>query len=198
MNELYRLPEGHARVSVEVKKSAFHAFATEVKNKDAATSVLMAEKQRYPAARHHCWAYVIGQPQQPEHASMSDDGEPSGTAGKPILNIIQHHNIGNTMIVVSRYFGGIKLGASGLIRAYAGAAKEALGQLATVPYVHQISITACMSFDKEHAFRHELMLASGTIEHTDYANTITISARVPQANKGALAEKCAILGIRII
>ncbi|RPJ67652.1 YigZ family protein [Alteromonas sediminis] len=193
----YFLPNGHARVSIDVKKSDFHAYATEVRDKESAVNVLKAEKQRYPSARHHCWAYIIGQPMQPEHASMSDDGEPSGTAGKPILNIIQHHNIGNTIIVVSRYFGGIKLGAGGLIRAYANAAKQVLTQLPTTSFVPLSEVYAVMEFNKEHNFRHIVTGLSGEIGHTRYTDKLTIKATIPQNKLKALLQKCAGLGISV-
>ncbi|MCW8886021.1 MAG: YigZ family protein [Motiliproteus sp.] len=116
MHNPYSVPQQRIEVETEIKKSRFIAWADRAENRDQAMAVLSEARNRYPDARHHCWAYLIGNPAQPKTQAMSDDGEPSGTAGKPILNVLQHNEIGDVMIVVSRYFGGIKLGAGGLVR----------------------------------------------------------------------------------
>ena len=106
------------------KGSKFIAETFVVTSEDEAKAVVAAVKKKYFDARHHCYAYMIG-PDKKTFRS-SDDGEPSGTAGKPILNQILSKDVTNLCIVVTRYFGGIKLGTSGLINAYKTAAREAL------------------------------------------------------------------------
>ena len=107
--------------TLEIKKSKFIAYYYEVNTKDEVKEILEALKKEHKKARHIPYAYKIDQ-----ECKKSDDKEPSGTSGMPILNIIEKNNLNHTLIAVVRYFGGIKLGASGLIRAYSNAAKEVI------------------------------------------------------------------------
>jgi uncharacterized YigZ family protein len=110
----------------EEKRSRFLAYIWPVATKEEGFSHFEAIKQQHPDARHHCWAYVIGDPEQVLAAGFSDDGEPGGTAGKPMLNVLMQRKVGSVFAVVVRYFGGIKLGAGGLTRAYGQAVSRAL------------------------------------------------------------------------
>lgn len=110
--------------TVREKMSRFMAFALPASSADEAKSIIAAYANRYHDARHVCWAYMIGA-DRAEYLS-SDNGEPSGTAGKPILGQINSLGLTNVVVIVVRYFGGIKLGTSGLIVAYRQAAREAL------------------------------------------------------------------------
>lgn len=110
---------GEAVFEEEIKKSRFIAKAASVSSVEEALGFL--ERIREPRATHHCWAYKIGQSYR-----FSDDGEPGGTAGKPILNAIEKKAIDGVMVVVVRYFGGVRLGAGGLVRAYGGCAAKCL------------------------------------------------------------------------
>lgn len=101
---------------LEIKKSNFIGYLYEIKNVDEVQDIIESLKTQYKKATHICYAYVLNENQLIEKAF--DDNEPSGTAGKPILNVIKKKNLTNTLIVVIRYFGGIKLGTGGLIRAY--------------------------------------------------------------------------------
>ena len=113
-----------ASAEIVEKKSRFIADVFPVTTEEEALSVLEKVKKQYWDARHHCWAYVIGREQVQERCS--DDGEPSGTAGKPILEVIRGQELHNVLIVVTRYFGGTLLGTGGLVRAYTLAAQEGL------------------------------------------------------------------------
>ena len=115
----YQILTQPAEAEIEIKKSRFIAHALPVSSRDDALKAVKQLKTRYPDARHHCWAYLLGDPTGAASAAMDDDGEPSGTAGRPILGVLQDRRVGDTLIVVVRYFGGIKLGASGLTRAIA-------------------------------------------------------------------------------
>lgn len=106
------------------KKSRFIADVFSVSTEEQALQILEKVKKQYWDARHHCWAYVIGDEQVQERCS--DDGEPSGTAGKPILEVIRGNDIHNILIVVTRYFGGTLLGTGGLVRAYTQASQEGI------------------------------------------------------------------------
>lgn len=110
----------------EEKRSRFLAFIWPIASKEEGFVHFESLKREYPDARHHCWAYVIGDPEQALAAGFHDDGEPGGTAGKPMLNVLMQRKVGNVFAVVVRYFGGIKLGAGGLTRAYGQAVSRAL------------------------------------------------------------------------
>lgn len=120
----YSRPISSTINEIEIKRSRFIAQAIPLAD-TAELHRLQAQLQvEHNKASHHCLAYVLGGPEQPRAAGSSDDGEPSGTAGKPMLNVLLQQQIGDVGVVVTRYFGGTKLGAGGLIRAYAQAVAE--------------------------------------------------------------------------
>ena len=105
-----------------IKNSRFITLLFKIKSKDDVSKILDNTKKEYPKATHYCYAYVVDSSKK-----SSDDGEPGGTAGMPILNVLEKENITNVLAIVVRYFGGIKLGAGGLVRAYSKSVKDALG-----------------------------------------------------------------------
>ena len=113
----------------EEKKSIFIASVFVVTSKEQAQARVDELKQKYYDATHNCYAYVL---RDGAYRKFSDDGEPSGTAGMPILNVIERLSLCNTLVVVTRYFGGIKLGAGGLVRAYSTAAAEVLTKAGSI------------------------------------------------------------------
>ena len=113
----------------EEKRSRFPAAAYPVRSEEEAAALIAAEKKKTYDARHHCWAYVLG-PNQ-ETVRFSDDGEPSGTAGKPILEVLLGRGVRDALIIVTRYFGGTLLGTGGLVRAYTAASQDALDHAVT-------------------------------------------------------------------
>lgn len=127
----YAVPRFSITVEHEIKRSRFIALVEHVEDRQQAFHYIEQIKIRYPDARHHCWAYVAGPPEGATRIAFNDDGEPQGTAGKPILNVLQHHKVGEVLVVVVRYFGGIKLGTGGLVRAYSGVTQAAMEQLQT-------------------------------------------------------------------
>lgn len=124
MSKTYRVPTAWTEVELEVKKSRFIACGAPVSDEAQVRALIADAVARYPHATHHCSAYVLGMPSRPQAAGSNDDGEPSGTAGRPMLNLLLSQDIGACAVVVTRYFGGIKLGAGGLVRAYSGAVRE--------------------------------------------------------------------------
>lgn len=120
----YRFIDGECEVKTEIKRSVFIATIKGEVNQDEADEFVKSIKKKYPDATHNCYAYIgdeLG-----NVTRFSDDGEPSGTAGQPILDVLRKQNIVKSAIVVTRYFGGIKLGAGGLVGAYSGSASEAV------------------------------------------------------------------------
>lgn len=107
-----------------INKSTFIACAFHVENEEEAQALIQKEKKKYPDARHCCWAYILGE--KKDAMRYSDDGEPQGTAGQPILQVLQKKDITNVLVTVTRYFGGVLLGAGGLTRAYSSSSAGAV------------------------------------------------------------------------
>lgn len=119
-------------VQTEVKRSKFLAYISPTQGAVQAKAFINKIKRLHPDASHNCWAYVASRPENTVDIGYSDDGEPSGCAGRPMLNVLQGSGIGEITVVVSRYFGGTKLGTGGMARAYAGAVSAVLAQAVTV------------------------------------------------------------------
>lgn len=125
----YSIPATTCRCEIEVKRSRFIATIEPTTTTAEALAFVAQIKAEFPDASHNCWAYLIGKPGSTDRIGLSDDGEPHGVAGKPMLTTIQHSDIGDLTVVVSRYFGGTKLGKGGMVKAYTLAVKTALEQL---------------------------------------------------------------------
>lgn len=117
------------RVSMELKKSIFITSIGHVCTANAAKSFINTIRKEFPDANHNCWAYALAAPGDTAQVGQSDNGEPHGTAGKPMLGILLHRDVGEIVVVVTRYFGGIKLGTGGLVRAYQSSVDLAIQSL---------------------------------------------------------------------
>ncbi|MDZ4262731.1 MAG: YigZ family protein [Pseudomonadota bacterium] len=175
--------------TTEEKNSDFLTFLHPVTSREEAIAHVDAYCKKYPDANHVCWAYVIGNTRQPQTQAFSDDGEPSGTAGKPMLHVLTERDVGNSLAVVVRYFGGVKLGAGGLVRAYSGAVSEAVNcaQLVEVTPCVQIQIT--VDFAKETKIRHIVNMYQGQILHVDYATQVTLKISLAAAQAELFAQQ---------
>ena len=127
----YSYPSEPLSYEEEIKKSTFIVHVAHTPDISAAKDFIADINRRYPDARHNCWAHVAGAPGGSHVYGFSDDGEPNGTAGKPMLDVLQGSGLGEICAVTTRYFGGIKLGTGGLVRAYGGTLNNALAQLVT-------------------------------------------------------------------
>lgn len=154
------------------KKSRFIANVMAIESEEDALTQIEKLKKQYWDARHNCWAYILGIDQQVERCS--DDGEPSGTAGKPILEVLRGDNLRNVLIVVTRYFGGTLLGTGGLVRAYTGASKEGLlhSDIITKTYGYRY----CIKTNYTDLGKIQYILANNkiTTTHTDYTEDVSL------------------------
>lgn len=182
----YLVPKDCLETTYEIKKSRFITRLFSVTNREQAMQALEQARIDYPDARHHCWAYQIGPPNSPGTAAMSDDGEPSGTAGKPILNVIQHKDLGDVMVIVIRYFGGIKLGAGGLVRAYSQATQQAYDEGVTELKVELDEFELQCDFADEQAIRHWLAQHQGEVLKIDYLQNVHIKVAIDGAQLNEL------------
>ena len=175
----------------EIQKSRFITHICHVETEEAARAFVQAMKKKYFDARHNCSAYVLGE--KADKQKSNDDGEPGGTAGNPILEAIKKNDLTNVVIVVTRYFGGIKLGAGGLIRAYGHAAVlgiEAATVVTMTPF-QELAVTigydllaSVEHFMRQHEIRHD---------DADYAENVTLHLLVEPADEEQLLTDLANL-----
>ncbi|MFR7417801.1 YigZ family protein [uncultured Megasphaera sp.] len=180
MESLLRSVYGRAEAEYVIKKSRFIATVCEVKTEQEATAFIESVRKHYWDARHNCSAFQIGAGGQIQRSS--DDGEPSGTAGRPILEVLKKRDLTNTAVVVTRYFGGIKLGASGLIRAYSHAATLALDEAFVVVYTPFTLLTATVAYPlvstlERFAESHCVLIADRA-----FAADVTFTFEVPEGD----------------
>ena len=140
----FRTIREDGQVQEEIKKSRFICHAKRIYSEEEARDFITAIKKEHYKATHNCSAFIIGE--RSEIKRTSDDGEPSGTAGVPMLGVLENHNLTNVCVVVTRYFGGIKLGAGGLIRAYAGSVALAVKEIGIIEIKEQAGIQIQMTY----------------------------------------------------
>ncbi len=178
----YQVPSQDAYFEQCIQKSRFITHISRAETKEQAITFITKIQRQYPDARHHCWAYIAGHPTTSITLASSDDGEPQGTAGKPILNVLQHRGIGEIILVVVRYFGGIKLGAGGLVRAYSSSAHLAMETLQTQILVHCKSFNLVFDYALETPVKHVLTEQDIFIRQANYNQKISLWIEVPEQN----------------
>ncbi|MBE0485001.1 YigZ family protein [Marinobacter sp.] len=190
MSKDYPVPAGYLERETEVKKSRFIARVFPVSSREEVRERVAEAHQDYPDARHVCWGYQIGRPGSASEAAMNDDGEPSGTAGKPILSVIQHKDMGDVLVIVIRYFGGIKLGAGGLVRAYAGAAESVLSEVGRVVRHARVQARVVLGFADEQPLRHWCEGHEGNIESIGYSAKVDVLVSLPEIRQSEFTAFC--------
>ena len=166
----YFIPAQEIEITTEIKRSRFIAHIAHCPDPQQAMIIIEQARKKHPDARHHCWAYIACPPRSASAVRCSDAGEPSGTAGKPILNVLQHSHYGEIICVVSRYFGGIKLGAGGLVRAYSNSTRAAIEPLKVKEIVQLTAVQIQFPYCYESSIRHFLdshKISSGTADYQE-------------------------------
>jgi uncharacterized YigZ family protein len=161
------------------KRSRFITFCEKVRRPDEFKKFLNRLKKQYPDARHFCYGFRIG-PLTHAQRGFSDDGEPSGTAGMPILNVIDHSDFSDIAIIVVRYFGGTKLGTGGLARAYSEAASSILKSMTWVEFEAKQEIQLLCQFQQEHQLRYVIKQLNGEIVSIDYSQQVELSISIAE------------------
>ena len=186
----FRTIKEDGQVQEEIKKSRFICHAKRVYSEEEARDFITAIKKEHYKATHNCSAFIIGE--RSEIKRTSDDGEPSGTAGVPMLGVLENHNLTNVCVVVTRYFGGIKLGAGGLIRAYAGSVALAVKEIGIIEIKEQAGIAIQMSYTQYQEYNNflkEHTLMELDTNFTDQVNTMIYVDKEEKENiKAALVE----------
>ncbi|MEG0085241.1 MAG: YigZ family protein, partial [Niameybacter sp.] len=176
--------EGYAEI-VE-KKSRFIASVFPIESQEEADLILAKLRKKYWDATHNCFAYQIGE--RDEIQRFSDDGEPQGTAGKPILDVLKGHQIKNTLIVVTRYFGGTLLGTGGLVRAYGKGAKEGILAAGLIEKMRVCLFTLEMSYPLSGKVQYLLNDQNYIIRDTLYTDVVRFVVEVEMGEKEAFTD----------
>lgn len=189
-NEIYApykvVTEGGTGEIVE-KKSRFIATVKPVETEEEAVAFVESMKKKYWDARHNCSAFVIGS--KNEITRCSDDGEPSGTAGRPMLEVLLGQDVHNTAVVVTRYFGGILLGTGGLVRAYTKAVQEGLenSQVATLAFGTRMKLET--DYNGVGKLQYILGKASVPVQHSEYTDVVTLQVFLLQEQKERILKE---------
>lgn len=175
--EQYRMLSKGAQAELVGKKSRFIATIRPVSSEEEAVAFIEEMKKKYYDARHNCSAFVIGS--KGELTRSSDDGEPSGTAGRPMLEVLTGSGIRNIAVVVTRYFGGVLLGTGGLVRAYSGAVKMALEQCETITRRYGVQMLIKTDYNGVGKIQYLLGSKDVVIQDSVYAADVQMTVLVP-------------------
>lgn len=186
MNEFVTIKENVEYILTE-KKSKFIANLIKVSSQDEAEETIRMFKKKYHDARHNCVAYRVLENDQIIEKS-SDDGEPSGTAGAPMLNILQKNNLCNIIIIVTRYFGGILLGTGGLVRAYSDSLTFAIGKACQIKQILGTEIQITLDYNQLEKFQYYCRTNDIDIIKTDYLDNIICKIAIEDSKKAKLLE----------
>ncbi|CAN0625924.1 putative IMPACT family member HI_0722 [Burkholderia multivorans] len=170
----YTLADTYIR-ELEIRKSRFIAFAIPVEDREAAMQALQGLREAHPTATHVCWALLAG-----GQSGMSDDGEPSGTAGRPILEVLRHHDLDGVLGAVVRYYGGVKLGAGGLVRAYTDAIASTLLDAERIERIRLARLAIEIGYPDEARVRRWIEQAGYELADSAYGMTVRLVIRLPE------------------
>ncbi|WP_426817310.1 IMPACT family protein [Winslowiella sp. 2C04] len=178
----YDIPAEPLSVSEEIiKKSRFITLLAHTDGVEAARAFVQQVKSEHPAARHHCWAWVAGAPEDSQQLGFSDDGEPSGTAGKPMLAQLMGSHIGEITAVVVRYYGGIQLGTGGLVKAYGGGVQQGLKQLSRQLKVPMQPFRLSCDYAQLADIERMIKRFDGKLLDSEFLDVVSISLALPYA-----------------
>ena len=178
----YYIPAAQHQTEEEIKRSRFVTSVAWTPDVDAAREFIRQVRDEHPSANHNCWAYVAGPPGSTAQIGMSDDGEPHGTAGRPILTVLLHSEIGEITAVVTRYFGGTLLGKGGLVRAYSGGVKQALDTLPIVEKVSLVTAVVMVDYAAVTPLRNMLPEYAASVVQEDFGVDVTLHIELPEAS----------------
>lgn len=172
-----------------IRKSRFLTQVCHCSSSASCREFINTIRGKYPTASHNCWAYVAGPPGFGGATGYSDDGEPHGTAGKPMLTVLQNSGIGEICAVVTRWFGGIKLGTGGLARAYQTSVKENLAALPLKELVHTQILEVTLPYALIKSFQKIAINHEAEIQSENYAEKVTFCVRIPEDHIGEFKDE---------
>ncbi len=193
MSSRFLIPSGMHRVEDSIKRSRFIATAAHAPDSDSAKTFISEIKEAFPDATHNCWAFAAGPPGDTAHVGMSDDGEPHGTAGKPMLTVLLHGDIGEISVVVTRYFGGTKLGTGGLVRAYSSMVNLVLESLPTKEKVDTVMLGVTIPYPSVTLFKRMLGGFEAETVEERFTDEATFDLVMPEEYLSAFSHKLSAL-----
>lgn len=193
MMDHYPIPSASVRFKEEIKKSRFITHLAHTPGVEAAKSFVQQIKTEHATARHNCWAFVAGAPSDSMQLGFSDDGEPSGTAGKPILAQLQGSGVGEITAVVTRYSGGIKLGTGGLVSAYGGGVGQALAGLNTTVKITMKRLQLHFDYSEQKRVEQVINLFGATIINADYSAFVDLRIEIAKTEEADFLQKLSVL-----
>ena len=173
-----------AHHELTIRKSRFIACVEPVSGREQALVRVAQLRAEHPDARHVCWALLAG-----GQSAAHDDGEPGGTAGRPMLDVLRHQDLQGVLATVVRYFGGIKLGAGGLVRAYTDAVAQALLGAPKMPVVRRLQLACSVPYALEGRVRREVELAQAELLEVAHGSVVTLRFALPEAQAPALMQR---------
>lgn len=182
----YPVPRERHRAELIVDRSRFLCTIERADSAEHAQALVREVNAEFPEATHHCWAYVIGAPGNTSHIGVSDDGEPHGTAGRPMLTVLLHSGVGEIVAVVTRWFGGTKLGTGGLVRAYGGAVQEALASLPTIMRIDAVPLRVVVDYSAITVVQQLFGTCEAVVSSEQFAEVVTFDVEVPREQEPAL------------
>lgn len=185
MNPVYLVPTGESCIELRFKNSRFIGTAGPAATVAEARGLVARLRGEYPDASHHVYAFAVGCGASVTHG-MSDDGEPSGTAGRPVLAVVQGSGLGDVAVVVTRYFGGTKLGTGGLVKAYGSTAKAVLEVLPRAEKIAVVAARLVLPYELHARARLLIGEAEGEIESEEFGAQVTLCLRLRQDRTEAL------------
>jgi uncharacterized YigZ family protein len=191
--ERYPVPAEDRRAEEVIDRSRFIATVGRAGTVEDARAFIQRVRAEFPDATHGCWAYVVGPPGDTRRIGMSDAGEPSGTAGRPMLDVLLGSGVGDVAAVVTRYYGGIKLGRGGLVRAYGGAVKLALDGLALTERVETTDLLIAIGYPAVAPLKNALGRFEAIVVEESYGSRVDLRIRLPREHADAFREAVAAL-----
>ena len=188
LNETHNIIKEPGSSEIVVTKSRFIGYLAPVSDAEEAESIISSVRKKYNDARHNCWAYII-MDENGIFKKCSDDGEPSGTAGRPMMTVLEGVSLVNVVCVVTRYFGGVLLGTGGLVRAYTDAAAQALASCTPIPIRPGKRVNICCDYPDEGAIRRLLETEEYTITDTGYTEKVMLKVLGPEEKAEALMTR---------
>ena len=189
--ERYPIPAGRHRVEQSIERSRFICTVERAGTGEEAQVFIRAMNAEFADATHNCWAFIAGPPGSTNRIGMSDDGEPHGTAGRPMLTVLTHGGVGEIVAVVTRYYGGTKLGTGGLVKAYGGTVQLALATLPRSERVDRIELSLRIGYASIATMQQLLPTLEAEVTAQEFGEDACLELRVPRHNLAALRSAVA-------
>jgi uncharacterized YigZ family protein len=184
----YTIPGDRHRVEQVIDRSRFICTVAPASTVEAAQGFVREISHEFPDATHNCWAYVIGAPGSSDRIGLSDDGEPHGTAGRPMFTVLQHSGVGDIAAVVTRYYGGTKLGTGGLVKAYSGAVQEALLSMPRALHVNRVELIVRVAYPAVSSVQQLLPTFEADVLGEEFGVDVRFHLRVPEEHESGLRQ----------